>query len=74
MPEMGGLEATRKIREHESAHPEKRRTPIYAISAAALPEEVEEGYAAGVDAYLTKPIQQEELQEKLAQLAQAAMR
>ncbi len=32
------------------------RTPIVALSSAALPEQVARGLAAGFDAYLTKPL------------------
>ena len=62
MPVMGGLEATRRIREREAADPGLGRIPVYALTAAALPEERAEGMAAGVDGYLTKPLDKKELQ------------
>ncbi len=55
MPVMDGLTAIRAIRQDEQA----RRlppTPIWALSANALPEHVEASLAAGADGHLTKPI------------------
>lgn len=65
MPEMDGLEATRVIRSSEKKYPEKR-TPIYALSAAALPEDQQRGFEAGVDGYLTKPLDRQQLQAVLS--------
>jgi len=67
MPEMGGIEATEQIRALEQ---QGGRTPmpIYALSAAALPEDRERGLAAGLDGYLTKPLQAKDLQALLANL------
>jgi CheY-like chemotaxis protein len=59
MPEMGGLEATRAIREREKttgAH-----VPVMAMTAHALKGDRERCLAAGMDAYISKPIQPEEL-------------
>jgi len=67
MPVMGGLEATRLIRQREAANPDLGKTPIYALTAAALADEQEAGRQAGVDGYLTKPIDKVRLQEVLAQ-------
>jgi CheY-like chemotaxis protein len=72
MPRMGGLEATRRIRARESANPALPRTPIYAITAAALPAEEAAGLEAGVDGYLTKPINKVQLQDLLARIAERA--
>lgn len=68
MPEMGGLEATQLIRQHEAAGLLKR-IPIYALSAAAMPEDRERGLEVGVDGYLTKPINRAELIDTLNQVA-----
>ena len=68
MPVMGGLEATRLIRARETANPDLARTPIYALTAAALAEEQAAGLQAGVDGYLTKPINKPQLQDLLRQL------
>jgi len=57
MPEMDGLEATRRI--HERMGP--RRPRIIAATANATQEERERTLAAGMDGYLSKPIRLEEL-------------
>jgi two-component system, OmpR family, response regulator len=54
MPRMNGFEATRVIREKERTR--GGRTPIMAITAYALHKDKEECLAAGMDAYISKPI------------------
>ncbi|MBP9905496.1 MAG: response regulator [Rhodoferax sp.] len=68
MPVMGGLEATRRIRAREAANPDSVRTPIFALTAAALPEEQEAGFQAGVDGYIVKPISRQQLKELISQV------
>jgi CheY-like chemotaxis protein len=58
MPEMGGVEATIKIREKEG---EGQHTPIVALTAGALTEEREKCLEAGMDEFLTKPIEPDKL-------------
>jgi PAS domain S-box-containing protein len=60
MPVLGGVEATLEIRAMEEAQ-SRRRMPILALSAAALPADRAAGLQAGMDAYLTKPIRPAEL-------------
>jgi PAS domain S-box-containing protein len=71
MPEMDGYEATRTIR----ALPEARhnRVPIIALTAHALREEVEKSKAVGMDAFVSKPFQAEQLKAAILQLAQGRL-
>ncbi|MEO0812350.1 MAG: ATP-binding protein, partial [Myxococcota bacterium] len=59
MPNLGGEEATIRIRELEGR--DARRTPIVALTAHAFNEEIERFLAAGFDECLSKPIVAEEL-------------
>jgi signal transduction histidine kinase/CheY-like chemotaxis protein len=65
MPVMGGLEAIGHIQEWDGGRSPELRTPIFALTAAALPEEREAGMRAGVEGYLTKPINKKELLDLL---------
>jgi PAS domain S-box-containing protein len=58
MPEMDGIEATRLIRAQE---PADRRIPIIAMTAHAMQGDRERCLKAGMDDYITKPIQPKEL-------------
>ncbi|MCR9145283.1 MAG: ATP-binding protein [bacterium] len=66
MPEMDGLEATRRIREREK-QANRRRVPIFALSAHAMQEDASRSLAAGCDGHLTKPIDRARLLEIIAQ-------
>lgn len=67
MPEMGGLEATRWIREHETKTGEDP-VPIVALTARATEVDRERCLEAGMDSYLSKPMEGEELAELLTEL------
>jgi signal transduction histidine kinase/ActR/RegA family two-component response regulator len=60
MPVMGGMEATGKIMSYERNHG-KKHTPIVALTANALTGDREMYMAAGMDNYLSKPIELEAL-------------
>ncbi len=64
MPEMDGLEATRFIRREFDA---KRQPYIVAMTANAMQGDREECLAAGMDDYVSKPIDVKELQRALEQ-------
>ena len=55
MPEMDGLEATRRIRALEQSDG-RARTTIVAITAHAMAEDEERCLDAGMDAYVSKPV------------------
>ena len=57
MPKMDGLEATRRIR----AHPEIAQIPIIALTALAMVGDDVRCMQAGLDKYLTKPVNLREL-------------
>jgi len=62
MPQMDGLQATRAIK---ALPGDRGKAPIIAMSADALPRQVERCYAAGMVDYIAKPIQREALYAKI---------
>jgi len=64
MPEMGGIEATIKIRELENST--EKRVPIIALTAGATQEEKERCMVSGMDDFLTKPIEPDKLSQTLS--------
>ncbi len=64
MPVMDGIEATRRIRQRETAN-QLAHTPILAMTANAMQGDRERSLEAGMDDYLTKPINAAQLFENL---------
>ncbi len=62
MPELDGLDATRQIREKL---PKERQPRIVAMTANALTGDRELCLAAGMDDYISKPVQLDELAKVL---------
>jgi PAS domain S-box-containing protein len=62
MPRMDGFEATRELRRLE---PPEHHTPIIALTAGALTEDRQRCLDAGMDDYITKPIDPDDLRAAL---------
>ncbi len=71
MPEMDGFEATRRIREMEART--NRHTPIVAMTAHAMAGDRERCLAAGMNDYIAKALQKEDLLQVLADNCPAAV-
>src|SRR5262249_40234310 len=64
LPVVDGWEATRRIK----ADPDLAAIPIVALTAHEMPGDEEKARACGCDAYLTKPIDETELQGRIRAL------
>jgi CheY-like chemotaxis protein len=69
MPVMDGWEAARRLK----SEPQTRDIPIIALSAHALAGERERAFAAGCDAFDSKPIHFERLLETLRRLGRVVL-
>jgi len=65
MPTMNGYEATKAIRAFDN---DKARTPIIAMTANVLKDEVELCYQAGMNDFIGKPFDTQELIQKIYSL------
>ena len=66
MPEMGGVEATEKIRLQERE--KGGHIPIVGLTANAMKSDEERCLAAGMDAYIPKPLRKQRLVDAIAAL------
>ena len=74
MPGMDGLEATRLIRQREAVDPELSHLPIIALTAEASNADRERCLAAGMDDYVSKPINITELCTAIGKLVEKPAR
>ena len=68
LPGIDGYEVLRRLRGDDRT----RRIPVIAVSANAMPADIERGLAAGFDDYLTKPIEQSVLVAAVQRVLQRA--
>ena len=66
MPEMDGLEATKRIRDLDRE--DAKQIPIIALTANAFDEDVQRSLQAGMNAHLSKPVEPERLYQTLEEL------
>jgi CheY-like chemotaxis protein len=64
MPEMGGLEATRRLRANEAAA-FLQRVPVIALTASVFPVDRAACADAGMDDFLAKPVEVDQLRASL---------
>jgi signal transduction histidine kinase/CheY-like chemotaxis protein len=71
MPGMDGTEATREIRRWEETctrdepRPARKRLPIVAVTANAMPGDLETCLLSGMDGYIAKPLQEADLRKAI---------
>jgi signal transduction histidine kinase/ActR/RegA family two-component response regulator/streptogramin lyase len=70
MPQVDGLSATRQIR---SSLPAGRQPVIFGLTAHATTEYRDICLGAGMDGYLTKPLERDKLRELIAELAASSL-
>jgi signal transduction histidine kinase/CheY-like chemotaxis protein len=71
MPEMDGLAAARQIRSAEKDRSSTWRLPIIAMTAGVLVEQIQEARDAGMDDFVSKPVQREKLLQAIKRHAGA---
>lgn len=64
LPGLSGFEILQGLRLNQTTG----HIPVIALSASAMPKEIERGLAAGFDHYLTKPLQVEEFSRVIQQM------
>ena len=68
MPELDGLETTRRIRAREQKSNSVSHLPILALTANARRENYLECMAAGMDGHLSKPFDRQDMEEAIARI------
>jgi len=68
MPQLNGLDATRQIRKAESQAKIANRLPILALTANARPQDQQLCIDAGMDGYLAKPFDRQDLADAIEKL------
>ncbi|PKL15318.1 MAG: hybrid sensor histidine kinase/response regulator, partial [Spirochaetae bacterium HGW-Spirochaetae-5] len=71
MPEMDGIEATKNIR-NDIKFMEKSNIPIIALTAYTMPEDREKIKAAGLDDYISKPVNMDYLLKSISKFVSVA--
>ncbi len=72
MPEMDGLEATRRIRASEGGEASGSRIPIIAMTANAMTGDRERCLDAGMNGYVSKPVKPETLFQEIDRILHGA--
>ncbi len=67
MPVMDGFEATKEIRKYEKSTG-LPKTPIIALTASVVDDDIQRCYDSGMDAYVPKPVRKEKLLHQLENL------
>lgn len=65
---LNGMDTVRQLRAWERAQ-KRSRLPVIAMTASVMTEDREQCLSAGMDDYIAKPFDPDELQHKLQQLA-----
>ena len=68
MPELDGLETTRRVRAVERKSGSASHLPILALTANARPENYLECIEAGMDGHLSKPFDRQDMEEAIAKI------
>jgi CheY-like chemotaxis protein len=68
MPVMDGYEATQKIRKIESLRDDGKRIPIIAMTANSMYEEIQNCIKVGMDGFLSKPFNANDVKDILKTL------
>jgi CheY-like chemotaxis protein len=68
-----GIDGRRLLREFRARDPE-RAVPVIVLSTSSHPRDIDDCYRAGADAYMVKPLELEDWETKVGQLAGSLLR